>query len=195
MTFDTRKVGLYGTTGVLIATLIIASLAILGGAIPGLRLPSFVSNKGTLTIMIMDAPTELKHLNVTIDSLRIQRVEDDTETWVDLEFIGGVSEVYFDLLALRNVAMDLSETEIPTGNYTMIKMHVKTANATYLDDGGTVDLTVPSDVIKVVLKPHLQMESEGSITVLIDLQPENYKSIAISHSLNLRPVIKAIIND
>jgi len=194
MMFDTRKVGLYGTTGILIATLIIASLAILGATIPSLRWPSFVSNKGTLTIMIMDAPTELKHLNVTIDSLQIQRVEDDTETWIELKFIDDtLEEVYFDLLALRNVTMDLSETEIPTGNYTMITMRVKTANATYLDDGGTVDLTVPSDVIKVVLKPHLQMESDGSITVLIDLQPEDYMSIAISHSLNLRPVIRAII--
>jgi len=53
---------------------------------------------------------------------------------------------------------------------------------------------VPSDVIKVILKPHLKMESGGSVTVLIDLQPDDLKSIAISHSLNLRPVVKARVD-
>jgi hypothetical protein len=74
----------------------------------------------------------------------------------------------------------------------MIRMHVLTANATY-PDGTVADLRVPSDTIKVVLKPHLSLEDGGQMTVLIDLQPEDLNAIAVSHSLNLRPVIKAVV--
>jgi hypothetical protein len=74
----------------------------------------------------------------------------------------------------------------------MIEMHVLTANATYPDET-FADLKVPSAVIKVLLKPHMELDPEGKVTVLIDLQPENLNSIAISHSLNLRPVIKAVV--
>ncbi len=37
------------------------------------------------------------------------------------------------------------------------------------------------------------MENESSIAVLIDLQTVDLKAIAISHSLNLRPVIEAVV--
>ena len=100
---------------------------------------------------------------------------------------------YFDLLSLENVSETLSVTEIPSGNYSMIQMHVLTANATYPNDD-TAELNVPSDVIKVLLKPHMELESGGQVTVLIDLQPEDLNAIAISHSLNLRPVIKATVS-
>jgi len=82
--------------------------------------------------------------------------------------------------------MTLSDTEIPAGNYTMIKMHVLTANATYAD-GNHVDLRAPSDVIKVPLKLHIQMESEGSVTVIIDLQPDDLKNY--SHQQEPKPKI------
>jgi hypothetical protein len=75
----------------------------------------------------------------------------------------------------------------------MIQMHVLTANVTYPDDT-TADLNVPSDVIKVLLNPHMELKSGGQVTVLIDLQPEDLNAIAISHSLNLRPVIKATVS-
>ena len=175
MTFDTRKMGLYGAIGVLVGALIIAGIVF-----SGLRLPTFVPNTGTLIIKLTDAPVDLKHLNITIDSVSIHRVEDDV--WENLTFVDDVSEVYFDLLALEGITMNLVETEIPAGKYTMIKMHVKTANATYLEDG-TVDLNVPSDVIKVII--HFEIESGGIRIVLIDMVP------AISESGNLRPVFKA----
>ena len=52
---------------------------------------------------------------------------------------------------------------------------------------------MPSDVIKVLLKPHLSLEGGGQVTVLIDLQPDDLNAIAISKSLNLRPVVKAVV--
>ena len=73
----------------------------------------------------------------------------------------------------------------------MLKMHVLTANATFLD-GTVVDLRVPSEYIRVLLKPHLEMENGGVVTVTIDLEPE-WSKIVISHSLNLKPTVKAIV--
>jgi len=180
MANEMRKAGLYGVVGALAATLIIVGILM-----SGLRLPTFVPSTGTLIIKLTDAPVNLKHLNITIDSVAVQRVEDGTETWVNLTFIDDVSEVYFDLLALENVTMDLSVTEVPPGNYTMIKMHVKTANATYTD-GGWDDLRVPSEAIKVIV--HFEIENGGVRTVLVDMEAE---WVAISQSKNLRPVLKA----
>ncbi len=180
MSNQKRHLGLYGVTGVLVATLIIAIFVFAGNIFPA-------SGKGVLTIQVMDKPVELEHLNVTIDWVRIQG---DNEGWINLTL--KESPFYFDLLQLQNVSETLSVTEIPSGNYSMIQMHVLTANATYTD-GTDVKLNVPSDVIKVLLKPHLNLEDGGAVTVLIDLQPDDVNSIAISHSLNLRPVIKAVI--
>jgi len=174
-----RHIGLFGAAGILVAALIIAGFVIGGTIFQG-------SNKGILTIRIMDKPVELEHLNVTIDWVRIQ---DQDENWYNLTLKS--EPFYFDLLALQNVSETLSETAIPEGNYTMIWMHVLTANATYRDFTDA-NLTVPSDVIKVLLKPSLSLEGGGQVTVLIDLQPD-LNSIAISQSLNLRPVVKAVV--
>ncbi len=174
-----RQIGLFGAAGILVAAVIISSFVIGGNILQA-------QGKGTLTIRIMDKPVELSNLNVTIDWVRIQA---DNDNWVNLTLIE--KPFYYDLLTLQNVSETFSQTEIPAGNYSMIEMHVLTANATYLD-GNTTTLRVPSDVIKVLLKPELNMESGGAVTVLVDLQPDDTNSIAISQSLNLRPVIKAV---
>jgi Domain of unknown function (DUF4382) len=179
---EKRNIGLFGAAGILAAVLIIASFNFAGHIFP-------VSGKGVLTIRVMDKPVELDHLNMTIDWVRIQG---EDEAWIDLPLKTGSEPFYFDLLALQDVSETLSTAEIPAGNYTMIQLHVLTANATY-PDGSDATLTVPSDVIKVLLKPRLEIESEGQVTVLIDLQPEDLNAIAISHSLNLRPVVKAVV--
>lgn len=180
MSSGIRQIGLFGVAGVLVAALIIAGFVIGNNIFE-------VPGKGVLTIQVMDKPVELDHLNMTIDWVKIQ---DEDENWYNLTL--KTEPFYFDLLSLQNVSETLSETELPAGNYTKIWMHVLTANATY-PDGTVADLRVPSDVIKVLLKPHLSLEDGGQMTVLIDLQPEDLNSIAISRSLNLRPVIKAVV--
>jgi len=192
MSDSIHNAGFFAVIGILLATLIIGSIAVAGIKIPSLRLPGFLANRGTLTVKVMDAPTDLKHLNITIDKLSIQKANDTDESWIDLELIDG-EPIYFDLLALQNVSLTLSRTEIPAGNYTMMKMHVLTANATRLD-GTTFEINkVPSSYIKVLLKPHLVMQSGAAITITIDLEPETAQ-INISHSLNLKPTMKAMVN-
>jgi hypothetical protein len=180
MSNEKRRIGMFGVTGVLVAALIIASFVFAGSIFQA-------SGKGVLTIQVMDKPVDLKNLNITIDWVRIQG---ENDSWVNLTL--KIEPFYFDLLSLQNVSETLSETEIPSGNYTMIQMHVLTANATYPDDT-TAELNVPSDVIKVLLKPLLSLQSNGQVTVLIDLQPDDLNAVAISHSLNLRPVLKAMV--
>ena len=175
-----KRVGIYAVSGVLIAVMIIA-----GVLVSGIQFPGRV-NAGTLVVLITDAPVDLKDLNLTIDSLSIQ---DEGGRWIDLELLE--KPAYFNLLELENISMTLSVTEIPAGNYTMLKMHVLTANATFVD-GTVVDLRVPSEYIKVLLKPYLEMENGGAVTVTIDLEPE-WSKIVISHSLNLKPTVKSIV--
>jgi hypothetical protein len=189
MSDSIRDAGFFGAIGILLAILIIGSLAVAGFRFPSIRLPSLAS-KGTLTINVMDAPANLTHLNITIDRLSIQKA-DVNETWLKLELIDN-EPVYFDLLALQNVSLTLSKTEIPAGNYTMIKMHVLTANATFTD-GSTANLRVPSSNIKVLLKPHLIMQGGGAIAITIDLEPETI-NIAHNPMLNLKPTMKAMVN-
>ena len=183
MSNEIKSIASYGIAGILIAVVIIAGFVATNNLLPPIN--------GKLTILIMDKPVELKHLNMTIDWVKIK---DENENWYNLTIENPNEEgtFYFDLLALQNVSETLSITEIPEANYTAIWIHVLTAKATYPDES-TADLNVPSDVIKVLLKPHLSLEGGGQVTVLIDLQPDDLNAIAISQSLNLRPVVKAVV--
>lgn len=195
------KVGAYATAGLLIAVIIIASLSFSGVKFPVSNplsepggqgeTPEEVETPGrgfgTLIILVTDAPAELKNLNLTIDKLSIHG---SGGNWIDLELLGE-GPVYFDLLALRNISMCLSVTQVPAGNYTMLRMHVLKANATFAN-GEVADLRVPSEEIKVLFKPHLEMESGGAITVTIDLEPDTVH-IARNRNLNLKPVVKAVV--
>jgi hypothetical protein len=173
----------FGIAGILIAVVIIAGFSAANDLIRPV--------KGTLTVEIMDKPVELKNLNMTIDWAKIK---DENGNFIDLTLANRNEEgtFYFDLLALQDVSETLSVTEIPETNYAAIWMHVLTANATYPDES-TADLNVTSDVLKVLFKPYLSLEGGGQVTVLIDLQPDDMNAIAISHSLNLRPVVKAVV--
>jgi hypothetical protein len=185
-----HNAGYFAAVGTLLAVLIIGALAIAGFRIPALRFPGF-TNKGTLTVKVIDAPVDLTHLNITIDKLEIL---DSEGNWTNLELIDG-EPIYFDLLALQNITLTLSRTEIPTGNYTKIRMHALTANATYTDGTTSPPLNlVANGKIDIILKPHLVMQAGGSIAVTIDLEPETAQ-ITISHSLNLKPTMKAMVNE
>ena len=133
----TKKLGFRVAAGFIVGiTIIFAVLA------SGVQLPTVKAEKGTLVVLLTDAPVELKHLNITISNISVQNIDSEEETWVDIPFVDGVTEWYTDLLALQNVTEELSVTQIPESNYTKVRMTVTTANATYTD-GTTTDLRVP----------------------------------------------------
>jgi len=190
MTDEFRHTGIFAVTGILAAILIIAGVFAGGFSFPDLRFPSLgpaASDKGTLLIKLTDAPVNLTHLNVTIDSVSALRVEHGNETWEHLNFTGSLSKVYVDILSLQNVTMDLSLTQIPVGNYTRLRLSILTANATYAT-GENVTLRVPSDKIDVIV--HFQIKPGETTMLLLDMQAD---WVAISHSKNLRPVLKATV--
>ena len=111
-----------------------------------------------------------------------------TDTSFPLSFANSENEVYFDLLAFYNGrTLELSTGVIPIGNYTKLQMTIKTANATFAT-GETVNLTVPSGHIDVIIK--FEIESDDVTVVLIDMQAD---WIAISNNNRLRPVLKASV--
>jgi|Deesub1362A_J573_1020465.scaffolds.fasta_scaffold02656_8 hypothetical protein len=186
MNNEERKIGIYALSGILMASLIIGGIFVSGIQFPSFSMDTFPTAEvhiGTLIVLLKDAPVDLRHLNLTIDNLAVHNVEN--ETWIDIPFANGTEEVYFDLLALENVTMPLSIADIPTGNYTKIRMEVKTANATF-SDGDTADLTVPPGHIDI--KIHFEIKSNNTTVLLIDIEADLVK---ISHSLNLNPQFEA----
>jgi len=179
----TRKIGLRAAAGFLVAVTII--LAVFAS---GIQLPTVRAKTGTLTVLLTDAPADLKHLNITIDSLAALNVDDGEENWVPLSFANGENEVYFDLLALYNVTMELSTQEIPDGNYTKLRMTIKTANAT--KTGGEIidSLEVPPGKLDIII--HFEIKAGDTTFLLIDMEAD---WVAISKSNRLRPVFKATI--
>jgi len=139
---------------------------------------------GTLVVSITDAPVDLSKLEVTIDSLEVQSQSD---SWTDIPFIDGVQSVRVDLLSLQSISQDLSTTQLPAGNYTKIRLHVRDATATY-EDGTTDNLNVPSDKIDVII--HFEIEEKATTNVLIDMSAD---TASISNSHNLKPVLKATV--
>ena len=139
---------------------------------------------GTLTVSIKDAPVDLSKLEVTIDNIDVQSKDNG---WISIPFFVGVQSVRFDLLSLRDISQELSTTQIPAGNYTKIRLHVRDATATY-KDGTTDSLNVPSDKIDVII--HFEVKAASTTNVMIDMTAD---FVAISNSHNLRPVLKATI--
>jgi hypothetical protein len=183
MATNGKRTGIYIIAGVIVAVMIIAAIFA-----SGVEFPSNSSNKstlGSLRVSITDAPADLTNLNITVDGLYVNSV--DSNSWIELNFTDNTPQVYFDLLALRNVTKDLSLAQIPAGNYSKIRLDVKTANATYTD-GTTVDLTVPPGHIDVIIKFEVTENQETKL--LIDMHPD---TVAISNSHDLKPILKATV--
>lgn len=178
-----KKIGLRVAAGFLVAITIILAVFI-----SGIQLPTVKAKTGTLTVLLTDAPTDLEHLNITISSLSALNVDDSEENWTELNFVGGKESVYFDLLALYNVTMELSSQEIPVGNYTKLRMKIETANATKTDGEIIEDLQVPSGKIDIII--HFEIDSDETTYLLIDMEAD---WVAISKSNRLRPIFKATI--
>ncbi len=176
---EARKVGLYAATGILLAAIIISGLYL-----SGVQFPSLTAQTGTLVVLLTDAPVNVTHLNITIDSFSVHL---ENESWIDIPFVDNKDEVYFDLLELYNVTMELSVAEITAGNYTKMRMTIKTANATFAN-GDTAELTVPPGHVDIII--HFEIESDDTTVVLIDMEAD---WVAISENNSLRPVLKASV--
>ena len=184
MTYNSKKIFLYGSAGIIAAVLIIAAI------FSPMIFPLFQveAKTGTLSVKVTDAPVpDLRHLNLTINKVE---VSNETGNWETLPISGGA--LYFDLLKLQNVTKDLSIGEIPIGNYTKIRMQIVTANAT-LADGRNIPLNVPSGHIDI--KTHFEIQPGKMTSLIIDIIVDRIKIAERGNSgkpANLNPQFKAI---
>lgn len=182
MATNNKKIGIYAITGVIAAIVIIAAIFASSIEFPNFR-PS--GKTGTLSVSIMDAPADLVNLNVTLNALYVRN--DDNDSWIQLNFNGGVNSVYFNLLALNNITKELSTGSFSVGNYSKIRLDVSAANAT-LNDGTTESLRVPPGHIDIMVS--FQVKADQTTNVLLDMQVD---TATISQSGNLKPVMKATV--
>ncbi len=187
MAYNAKKIFYHGTLGILAATLIIVAVLSTPMMIEQIFPPTAIKT-GMLAVKVTDAPADLKHLNLTINSVEVCN---ETEQWVSLPIDGGTA--YFDLLELENVTMDLAIGEIPSGNYTKIRMQIVSANAT-LADGETIMLEVPSGHVDIHVR--FEVKAGKTTSLIIDIIVDKIKIAEKGQSgnpANLNPQFKAIV--
>jgi len=157
---------------------------------------------GTLVVHLTDGPFPIDMIDsamVTIVKVEVRsQYEGDSSSFLTLM----EDTLNFNLLELRNgVTAELLETDIPAGNYDLIRLYVDEANLA-VKEGDTYDLKVPSGSqtgIKMFIKPALRV-SGGMVTeLLLDFDLErsfilkgNTKKPGGIKGFNFKPVIRAV---
>lgn len=196
-----RTISLRIVAGVLIATVIIVGIFASGVQLPNTQTSSTQLETGHLTVLLKDAPVDIDELWITITELEVHKSGDDAG-WIPIDFLQSEDNVTFNLLEYQDENMlGLADVEIDTGNYTKIRMSVIKAEAWYYVDADAntaetdepaidkVELKVPSNKLDVI--SNFTITEGDNVVVLIDMQPDY---VSISHSNNLRPVLKATIS-
>ena len=150
---------------------------------------------------ITDAPFPvdfIEEATVMITKVEIRNMDESEE----YPFITVFDDtVLLNLIELRNgVQVELSEVEIPVGNYDLIRLYVDEATIS-VKDYSTYNLKVPSGAqtgIKVFLDPHIRVAS-GLTEVLLDFNLDksfvlkgNMNTPAGIKGFNFKPVIRAV---
>ena len=158
---------------------------------------------GTLKLSITDAPFPVDFIEeaiVTITKVEIRNMDESEE----YPFITVFEDtVELNLIELRNgVQAELSEVEIPAGNYDLIRLYVEKATIS-VRDYSTYNLKVPSGAqtgIKVFLDPHIRV-ADGLTEILLDFSLDksfvlkgNMNTPAGIKGFNFKPVIRAVNN-
>ena len=183
MAFNVKRTMFYGIIGFMVAMLIIASTPLI--------LPTAAT--GTLVVKITDAPADLRHLNMTVDSFEAHN--NVTGEWVDVTIEAG--SMSFDLLALDGITMDAAMAQLDPGTYHKLRLHIVEGfaytNATIIHDDDSVEdvaVRVPSEKLKILVK--FEIKAGETTTVILDIQAETV-SIANNPQHNVNPVVKATI--
>ena len=183
-----------------------------GGSLSDENSNGSLTGKGHVAFLLTDAPfpTDMvAEANVTIDKIEIRMVADSDSTENDSTTFITVSEemMEFNLLDLRNgVTAELTEAELDTGTYDLIRMHVVDANVVLNDeDSTTYDLKIPSGSssgLKIKIMEGLTVADGGNSTVLLDFDVSksfvvqgNAKSKKGIKGFIFKPVIRAVVQE
>jgi hypothetical protein len=185
--------------GVMVVT-VVAILAMLVILIAGCATPEIAQAKGTLQIMVTDAPPEeeVTSINVTVESVEVHKAAAQQEQqqsatnstneeagWLPLDILEGKET--FELLQIQGIEEVLAVTELEAGNYTQIRMTISNVQVR-LGDRDPQDVTLPSGKLKFI---HPFDIVEGQITALLfDFDAEKSVNVTGSGKIIVKPVIK-----
>lgn len=156
---------------------------------------------GRIVVKITDAPFPINLIDeasVTITKVEIRSVGDTA----DNPFLTLFKDTLeFNLLELRNgITAELLDTEIPSGEYDLIRIYVEEASIA-VKDHDVYSVKVPSGKstgIKIFVQPFLRIAG-GLTEVLLDFNLDrsfvlkgNMNSPAGIKGFNFKPVIRAV---
>ncbi|MCK5839076.1 MAG: DUF4382 domain-containing protein [Bacteroidales bacterium] len=164
---------------------------------------SQIDSAGTLRLVLTDAPFPVEFIEeaiVTITKIEIRNM-DESEEYPFITVFEDTIEI--NLIELRNgVQAELTEVEIPAGNYDLIRLYVDEATIS-VKDYSTYNLKVPSGAqtgIKVFIDPHIRVAG-GLTEILLDFNLDksfvlkgNINTPAGIKGFNFKPVIRAVNN-
>jgi hypothetical protein len=201
--------------GALIVT-IAATVAMLVMLVGSYAAPETAQAKGTLQIMVTDAPPEenITSIMVTVESVEVhkaaaeqeqeqeqgQNQEQEQEQEQQQSVTNSTDEEagwlpldilegkeIFDLLQIQGIEEVLAVTELEPGNYTQIRMTISNVQVK-LGDGDLQNATLPSGKLKFV-RPFDIAENQTT-ALLFDFDAEKSVTVTGSGQIIVKPVIK-----
>ncbi len=186
-------------SGVLIVA-VVAVLAMVIMLIGGYAAPEAVQAKGTLQIMVTDAPPEeeVTSIMVTVESVEVHKAAaeqeqeqsannstDEDAGWLPLDILAGNET--FDLLQIQGIEEVLAVTELEPGKYTQIRMTISNVQVK-LGDGDLQDVILPSGKLKFI-RPFDIVENQTT-ALLFDFDAESSVNVAGSGQIMFKPVVR-----
>ncbi len=160
------------------------------------------NGQGTLILRLTDSPFPIDlvaEANVTITKIDARN---DSAVTGNPFIVLAEDTLSFNLLDLQNgVTATLVETDVPPGNYDLLRLFVSEANVV-LKDSTAFDLKVPSGAqtgIKIFVQPAIQVIGDLSAELLLDFDVSksfivkgNPNTPAGILGFNFKPVIRAV---
>ena len=201
--------------GVIFIT-IVAILGILAVLLINYAAPEPVQAKGTLQIMVTDAPPEeeVTSIMVTVESVEVHKAAAQQEQEQEQEQGQGQNQEQeqqesgtnftdeevgwlpldviagnktFDLLQIQGIEQVLAVTELEAGNYTQIRMTISNIQVR-LGDGDLQDVILPSGKLKFV-RP-FNIAANQTTALLFDFDSEKSVNVTGSGQIIVKPVVK-----
>jgi len=196
-----------------IALILVMVLATLAMLVAGCAAPETAQARGTLQIMVTDAPPEeeVTSIMLTVESVEVhkavaeqeqeQRQEQNQEQeqskanstdeeagWLPLDILEGKET--FDLLKIEGIEEVLAVTELKAGKYSQTRMTISNVQVK-LGDGDPQDAKLPSGKLKFI-HPFNIIAGETT-ALLLDFDAEKSLDVAGSHNIIVKPVVKLTV--
>lgn len=177
---------------------IVATLAMIAILVGGYAAPETAQAKGTLQIMVTDAPPEeeVTSIMVTVESVEVHKAAagqqqsaanstDEEAGWVPLDILAGNET--FDLLQIQGIEEVVAIAELEPGNYTQIRMTISNVQVR-LGDGDLQDVILPSGKLKFIHP--FDIVGGQTTALLFDFDAEKSVNVTGSGQIIVKPVIK-----